>query len=92
MNTNKKQQALRGCIFFFLAACGLCGALQAAEKGRDAGLVDVVSVYNGGYFWSKGDSDASNAMSLVNSVVGSRGYPSFLADKKNGRCLRLNGK
>jgi outer membrane protein OmpA-like peptidoglycan-associated protein len=87
MNTNKKQQALCGCgVFFFLAVSGLCGALQAAEKGRDAGLVDVVSVYNGGYAWSKGtDSDVSDAMSLVNSVVGSMGRPYFLADKKTKR-------
>jgi outer membrane protein OmpA-like peptidoglycan-associated protein len=70
----------------------LCGCFAqvvsfAQTKGRESSLVDVVSVYNGGYAWSRSASysDIASAMSLVNSVVGSLGRPRFLADEKTER-------
>jgi outer membrane protein OmpA-like peptidoglycan-associated protein len=78
---------MRSFISVLVLLCGCFAQTVSLAQTKDNAqqLVDVVSVYNGGYYayaWQAQDSD--NTLSLVNSIVGSSGYPRFLADK-NGR-------
>ncbi|MDR2787130.1 MAG: OmpA family protein, partial [Candidatus Accumulibacter sp.] len=58
----------------------------AADDGKDAGLLDVVSVYNGGFALSRGGQGdySKDEMELINSVLASRAQPEFMPDAGGG--------
>ncbi|MDR1528971.1 MAG: OmpA family protein [Burkholderiales bacterium] len=73
-------------LILILFPASLLLAASPAKVGEQAPLVDVVSVYNGGFALSReGEGDyPKGEMELINSVLASRAQPEFTPDEGGG--------
>jgi outer membrane protein OmpA-like peptidoglycan-associated protein len=78
-------------LILILLSARLVLAATSAKEGsaQQAPLVDVVSVYNGGYaLGSNGDyANIRDQMSLINSVLTSKAHPEFMPDSEKRKDL-----